>query len=710
MNTLSSRPRVLLVDDDEIVRTLLMAGLEYAGFWVNEAADGEQALRHFESDPPDVVVLDVMMPGIDGFEVCQDLRANPATARVPIIMMTGLEDEQSIRRAFDLGANDFITKPIKPALLAHRLNFVLRSIAMTESLRQSGQRLALAQRIAKLAYWEWQPSSDRLDWSASAAQVLGLKADAVPTTMGQFLAEVHPDDRANLRAALDSGAAYALDVRYAGPDGLPRILLQQRELPERLNGLDTAVVAGVMQDVTERKNAESTIQHLQSYDPLTGLPNRSVLVSELNQQIEAMLGSQQMLAVIRFDINDFKRVNDSHGIRIGDEALQQLARRLDGMTRDRKHDIERIYSLGGDEFVALLRGLDRVEAVEPRLAALRGQCSAPLFIGSLELVLSPRLGVAVYPSDGEDAETLLSNAGTAVNEARRSVRGGVPVCYFSSALNDQARERLRLETELRLAVDLGSFDINFQPKVDAQTGRPVGAEALIRWTHAELGVVSPFRFIALAEQCGLISEIGLWVLEHSCRIALDWVRRWPDPLTLAVNVSAEQLRQGDFPAVVSRVLEQTGFPPERLELEITEGVMLGGEDALSTIHALAKLGVRIAIDDFGTGYSSFAYLRRLPLHTLKVDRSFVTPITSSPQDAAIVAAIIALAHKLNLEVVAEGVEDDAQAEVLRALGCDVMQGYRFAKPMSPGRWVRWVDEQLADRNPSGMTAVADRGR
>jgi diguanylate cyclase (GGDEF)-like protein len=685
------RPRILLVDDDDIVRTLLSVSLDAGGFEVYEAEDGVRGLDLATSMRPDVVVLDVMMPGLDGFEVCQAIRDRPELAHVPVLMMTGLDDEESIRRAFDVGATDFVSKPINSMLLAHRLSFLLRAERMTDELRSSERRLASAQRIARMAYWEWYRAEDRIYWSAEADWVLHIPEQELPQTLAQLLERIHDEDREALRQAVYEGEHFSTELRFnQGPEQW--LNLQLKAEPVATRGV--AAFGAAMKDITERKQAEDTIHRLSSFDPLTGLANRSELVRELDRMLIDAHGRCTQVAVVRVDINDFKRVNHSFGMAAGDELLRQLARRLSVPDRESPCPIALLASLGGDEFVAVVTGLSSAEELQPQITSLRGRCALPLRVGESEVVLSSRMGVALYPEDGESAEMLLSHAGVAVNEAKRLAVAN-EACYYRSDLNALARERMTMETELRLAVELGALELFFQPKVHSETHRPVGAEALVRWRHPTLGNIPPMTFITLAEQTGLIVDIGAWVLEHACRAAVDWSRRWPDPLTIAVNVSVEQMRRCDMPALVERVLAQTGLPPKRLELEITEGIMLGGDGAVEIINRLSALGVRIAIDDFGTGYSSFAYLRRLPIHTLKIDRAFVQSIATDSGDAAIVSAIVSLAHNLGLDVVAEGVEDDDQVTVLQAYRCDVLQGYLFGRPMPAAKWVRWVDEHYA---------------
>lgn len=690
-------PRVwLAIHGEERERSVTTAVLA-SGMQVLNLADAAEVRAWRRRTHPVAAVVDFELPGAE--RLCENLAGGGGAFGVPVLALLAAPQVKEIDRAFAAGARDFTLHPVNQALIEHRLRFLLRAEGQREALARSERQLATVKRIGRITYWECD-GDGHLTWGERAERVLGLSAERLPGTMAGLVDRAHAEDRRALTSALLAGEPFALDWRCQDETGRWHTLHHHAEVVDRSHG--QTVLGGTLQDVTELRAAQGSLTRLSTRDALTGLGNRQHLLGELTHLLGEARRSGQRLAVIRLDIHDFKRVNHSFGMSAGDEVLRQLAARLSELGRRGPVHIDAIGSLGGGEFLAVVAGLETPEALQAQLRCLRANCTAPialqLLTGPAEVVLGVRLGVAFCPDDGSDPETLISNAGLAVAEARlRNPTGDA--FFFRAELNQRARERMSLEADLRLAVELGELQLNFQPKVCARAGEVLGAEALVRWHHLAHGDVSPGRFIGLAEESGIITGLGEWVLEQSCRAACDWERRWQRGLSVAVNVSVEQLRRCDFPAVVERVLAQTGLPPALLELEITEGIMLVGEDSLELMQRLAALGVKLAIDDFGTGYSSLAYLRRLPIDIVKIDQSFVRGMQACSDDRAVVETIITLGHSLGLTVVAEGVETVEQAEALGRMGCDVLQGYHLGRPMSPARWVRWLDAQL----PKGST-------
>ena len=434
------------------------------------------------------------------------------------------------------------------------------------------------------------------------------------------------------------------------------------------------VASGV--DISERKAAEDWVQFLAQHDLLTGLPNRMLFSDRLAQAIAQAKRQQTQLAVLFANLDRFKNINDFLGHPVGNQVLQEASRRLTAAVRE----TDTVCRQGGDEFILLVQGVSGPEQAAQVAGELLSALSQPYSLAGRELALSASIGIACYPGDGEDAEALVTNADAAMHHAKESGRGQYQ--FFSPQLNADAHARLLLESDLRQALDRGEFVLNYQPKLDVASHRITGCEALIRWRHPSLGLVSPARFIPVAEETGLIVAIGEWVLEEACREAVRLQTAGFPGLLMSVNVSALQLRQEDFVERVSAILARTGLAPALLELEVTESMIM--HDVARATRILQRLndaGVRLAIDDFGTGYSSLAYLKRFPIHVLKIDQSFVRDIMSDPDDAAIVQAIIALAHSLRLGVIAEGVETREQLEFLKAHHCDAVQGYLIAKPL-----------------------------
>ncbi|THF63413.1 EAL domain-containing protein [Pseudothauera rhizosphaerae] len=434
---------------------------------------------------------------------------------------------------------------------------------------------------------------------------------------------------------------------------------------------------GIFSDITERKAAEARIHHLAHHDPLTNLPNRILLQDRLEQAILQSRRNRRHAAVLFIDLDRFKLINDTLGHEVGDGLLIQVANRCLGEVRE----TDTVARQGGDEFVIVLPVLDHPQDAATVARKLVSELGKPYRLGPHELTVTASIGIAVYPDDGRNASVLLRNADAAMYGAKSDGRNGFQ--FYSTDLNTASLGELLLENQLRGALDRRELLLYYQPKVSAASGRVTGAEALLRWQHPELGLLSPGRFVPAAEEAGLIVPIGEWVLRTACRQLREWLDGGLEPVCVAVNLSAQQFAHQDIVGLVQKVLEETGLPPALLELELTETMLMRDvEHTTEVLGKLRALGVRLAIDDFGTGYSSLAYLKRFDVHVLKIDRSFVNDIRSDGADGTIAAAVIALAHSLGQEVVAEGVETECQRDFLARHRCDLFQGYLFGRPMT----------------------------
>ncbi len=434
----------------------------------------------------------------------------------------------------------------------------------------------------------------------------------------------------------------------------------------------------IMADITERKEAEERMRHIAQHDPLTGLPNRLSLQIRLAQVLPDARRYQRTLAVMFLDLDRFKVINDTLGHQVGDELLREVAVRLSRVVRE----TDFVARLGGDEFVILLPAITMPADAAVVASKIIASLAAPIQVDNNELHTSPSIGISLFPVDGPDGDTILKHADTAMYHAKATGRNNYQ--FYAPEMNAVATERMEIERKLRHALVRNELALCFHPQFDAKTGRATGVEALVRWHHPVDGVISPDRFIPVAEETGIIVPLGEWVLAAACREMIQWMESGLPPLRMAVNVSARQLRRRDFCETVAGILAETGLPPEQLELEITESsVMENPEEAIEVLNRLVNMGVSLAIDDFGTGYSSLAYLKLFPIDHLKIDRSFVRDIEFDLNDRSIAFGTIALAHSLGLNVIAEGVESEDQLDLLSSNGCDEVQGYYFSKPL-PG--------------------------
>ena len=687
--------RVVVADDDPVVRLLAARALETLGFEVEQVADGVAALEAVDRLHPDLVMLDVEMPRLDGFETCLELRRRRSSREIPVLIATGLTDTETIDRALEAGASDFIKKPLDWQILQHRVRFLMQASGTLRDLRRtlgdlggSRTRLANAQRLAKIGDWEWEPGSSRMVWSDELYRILGLDRQTHEATLMDFLAAMHPEDRSMVEKAMlqeeRESKSWVMDHRLLTPDGEIRIVRQHGEVESTPDG-EPGRVSGTIQDVTDRRRAEQQIRDLAYYDTLTGLPNRRMLNEYLAGVLTSSVTHTRSLGLLVLNLDRFKRINDTLGYGGGDDLLRAVAARLKRSLEaaDLRGRVERdlpLARLGGDEFAVVLSELEDSQEAARVARELIEALKEPFTVEGTELVIGASVGIALSPDDGDDAETILLNASEAMRHARRAGRGVYQ--FFRANMNQRSTRNLGLETGLRAAAERGELILHFQPLWDGKSSAITGLEALVRWPSSEFGLVMPSEFIPLAEEAGFIASIGEWVLREACRQGRAWLDEGVALPRISVNVSSHQLRRPDLSSLIASILESSGFPAELLEIEITESALLADEPAVSdNLAGLERHGVRIALDDFGTGFSSISHLVRYPIDTLKIDQSFVREIGGEHESGPVVSALIALAHRLRLHVVAEGVETPEQEAFLRAEGCDALQGFLLARPM-----------------------------
>jgi diguanylate cyclase (GGDEF)-like protein/PAS domain S-box-containing protein len=539
-----------------------------------------------------------------------------------------------------------------------------------------------------LAVIEWSPQLEVARWSGRAEAIFGWSAGEMA---GQPLGDgrlVFEEDRANVERAMhqlfvgDEGRATML-IRTYHKDGAV-IWVEWHNSVLRDDGGNVISVLSLAQDVSSRIQAEERLQYMATHDGLTGLPNRLLLTDRIETALSRAKRSGKRVGVMFLDLDRFKDVNDTLGHKMGDELLKELALRVRGVLRE----TDMLVRLSGDEFVVVLEDLGERESPEGVAQKILDTVRQPYHLGGTDVQVSASIGICLYPGGADDAESLLRNADAAMYRAKELGKNTWQV--YSFALDEERNERRALEVSLRRALGGDELSLQFQPIAEVATGRVTRAEALIRWQDPERGLVFPHSFIALAEESGLVHEIGLWAIERACRTARAWRDGGLQDFVIGVNLSASQLRDASILEDLEAIFASTGCPPGAISFEITETSMVRDlQGVRSTLAGLRKIGVRVAIDDFGTGFSSLSHLRHLPVDAVKIDKSFVAD-TTGPNGAAIAAAIIGLARGLGLDVIAEGVESDAQLAILRALGCSAWQGYLLSPPLGAAEFETWV--------------------
>jgi diguanylate cyclase (GGDEF)-like protein len=668
---------VLIVDDDTGSRLLMRRALERAGFLISEAADGHAAVAAVEAGHCNAVLMDVEMPTMNGYQACQAIRSRPGGAHLPIMMVTGRDDVASINQSYQAGATDFLAKPINWNLLGHRVQYLVRGGRLVQQLEESeGRQRAMLDALPDLLLVV--DSQDRI------VDRLGA-TDNHPFLQGGVKHEQKISELVNG----DAGRAitHALEdcrVRNERTEVEFEAIREgvERRFETRIVPYDKGRLLLVLRDVTERHRAANRIRELAFFDPLTQLPNRQYLLQLLEEARREAAATGERFAVVRINLDNFKRINDSIGHGAGDALLQAVAMRLGTflkLERDGAVTMP-LARLAGDEFAVAIRHLQSDADVQTTINNITAAFASPYLIRHRDFFVTCTMGIAIYPDHGSFADELLRTAGLALHEARST--GGNRGVVYSEHMRARSVARLELETELRRALEQNELFLAYQPQIEVASGRIASVEALVRWRHPTRGIVPPDEFIPVAEESGLIVPLSDLVMRQALRQIAKWWKAGCRDLRVAVNVSGAQFEAPGFPDWVFAHLDEAGLPGACLELEITESLLMVDEAAAAlAVRAVRELGVHVAIDDFGTGYSSLAYLKHFPIEALKIDRSFVADLGRDSNDAAICAAIIAMGRQLGLKIVAEGVETQEQLQFLATHGCTLAQGFYIARPV-----------------------------
>jgi len=810
---------VLVVDDDEAARLMMATTLEQAGFDVLTAADCATARAIFEQTTLNIILLDVLLPDGDGFTLCAEFLQHPRGCDLPIAMVTGLDDVESISLAYQSGATDFITKPVSWGTLPYRIQYILRAsnafvdLSLSESktrallsaipdiiMRIQRDGKVLDMQVGSYVYdmGEWITQGEgeafgylpqgifqsvssaihsvltgremqliEFQWSQDAEPIRFWEARILPRDREEVLLVVREitqrkkqDTQLRLWAKVFEGSNEAIMIT----DGDLNIISVNRAYQTMMGfteaeviGIDTKAIGAklhtysffrnlvsvlkeqgywqgelsnqrkngeifpswysislvpdaegkpenyiaIFNDITEFKNSRAQIEFLAHHDNLTGLPNRVLLNDRLEMALNTAVRQGEKVGVLFIDLDRFKNVNDSLGHSVGDQLLIEAAKRLSATVRTG----DTVSRLGGDEFVVLFPKVKDETNLADLTIKLRDVLQQAYNVGGISLHITPSIGIAIFPDDGDSVNTLIKNADAAMYLAKEKGRNNYQ--FYTPLLNSRTLDRLKLENDLRLALDAGGFEVYYQPQLFAVSGNLWGAEALVRWRHPERGLVSPADFIPLAEETGLIIPLGEWVFAEAARQVTAWRKHGLPNLIVSVNISAVQFRKDDFVERIKIILKEEGAVAHSLELELTESILMHDmESSIETLKYLRELGFRIAIDDFGTGFSSLNYLRRLPVNVLKIDQSFVREMLEEQASLAIVESIISLAHSLGKETIAEGVETQAELDILTERGCRLMQGYYFSKPLPAPNFEAWVQARTGVDLVSEKSVVA----
>ena len=677
------RALVLVVDDERINREILSRMLSRNGHDVLTADSGEAALERLEEQLPDLVLLDVIMSGMSGFDVLKSIRSRYPDGALPVIMVTAEAEGENVVRAFTEGANDYLTKPLDPQITLARVSLQLKLSRALSELKRSQERYALAAQGSRIGLWDWDVAQRQIFLSARWKEMLGYSDNELDSSVDCWFERIHIEDREQFtellgsRSSLEHGR-FETEIRMRHRDGTFRWMLCSGVVQSDANGIPRRL-AGSLADVTEGKVR----------DVLTGLPNRLLFEEQLNRVLHLDQATFGFSAILFLDLDNFKLVNDSLGHDAGDLLLCSVAKKLESCLRQtdvvaRNRTKWSVARHGGDEFTVLLHCLQNYIDAEIVAERLIAALSEPFAVGVHEVAVGVSIGIAFGGGDGKSAADAIREADTAMYYAKTGGRGGYRI--FDPEMQTVASARLALECDLRQAIKSHQFYLEYQPIVRLATGRVEGFEALCRWKHPRGERVGPDVFVPVIESLGLIGRLGRIVLELACDQVQEWNRNRAedDVVSVTVNCSSGEFGQPLFRNDLLMTVARAGIDPKMLKIEVTESTLMQNPDLVQQIISeLRDAGIRIGIDDFGTGYSSLAYLHRLPLDLLKIDKSFVRNMHTCTETREIVRTIIALAQSLNLDVVAEGVETPEQQRLLFEMGSTHAQGYLYSKPM-PG--------------------------
>ena len=713
---------ILIVDDLPDNLRVLSAALSGQGFQIRCAKSGAIALMAVKTTSPDLILLDIKMPDMDGYEVCQRLKASAATRNIPIIFLSALDDVFDKVKAFNMGGADYITKPfqVEEVLIRVKYQLALKAAQVgiwqlneelellveqrteqlarineelaleiierkhtTECLRISEERLESILGSIEDVVWSMNPTASQfIYFNAAVEKIYGFPTSKFLEDPEFWLKVIHADDRERIeianRSIMTTGTV-SEEYRILRPDQEVRWVSDRRYLVYDRDG-KVIRIDGIVRDITDHKRAQDQLVHDALHDSLTGLPNRNLFMDCVEQALKyGNRHSKYMFAVMFIDLDRFKMVNDMHGHMIGDQFLQAIAKLLVGCLRSVGDTVAR---LGGDEFTILIDDIQEVSEALMIADRILSRLLHPINLPTQTIFASASIGLVISNRDYVNGTDLLRDADIAMYRAKSLGKGRY--ILFDKKMYEQNLKASQLDSDLHYALERQEFELYYQPIISLTSDRLAGFEALIRWHHPELGLVPPSEFIPIAEETSLIIEIGDWVLNQACQQISTWQSQFLEAksLKMSINLTCQQIREKNLLEKLDRVLATTGIDGSTIRLEITESSMMDqGEETIAKLEQLRARNIQLSIDDFGQGYSSLSYLHRFPVNTLKIDRTFVEQMSLGGQNLEIIRTIIILAHALDMNVVAEGVETHEQMSILKQLGCEYAQGYFFSRPI-----------------------------
>jgi len=675
--------RLLIVDDSEITRGMFARRLTRRGYDISMAESAHGLLERVRKENIDLILLDIEMPEITGLEALKALRQYYTSIQLPIIMLTVRNQSKDVIAALELGANDYLTKPIDFPIALARIKTQLSHKRAENALRESEERYALAARGANDGLWDWNLVANIIYFSPRWKATLGYQDHEIGSSPEEWFSRIHESDRDLVKVRIEDHQNgdvphFESEIRMLHKDGTYRWMLSRGVIKRDENGKPLRM-AGSQTDITEGKVA----------DPLTGLPNRLFFVERLLRLIEQRKRrTDALFAVLFLDLDGFKMINDRLGHIVGDKLLISVSKRLLNCLRSndlvvRADEPFTVARLGGDEFAILLDYLNSADDAKAVADRLMQELNRPFEMDEKEIYTTVSIGIALSSSGYLYPEEFLRDADTAMYRAKSTGKARSEI--FDADMRATITSRMQLETDLRHALDRKEFRNVYQPIVLLATGQVAGFEALLRWQHPERGLLGPNEFIPVAEETGLIRELGWWNLREACRQVGEWKNRLSgfSEFIMSVNLSVKQFQQLNLVGDIRKLLQELSIPAETLQLELTESsVMTDPHTAILMLEQIKALGICLAIDDFGTGYSSLSYLHRFPLNTVKIDRSFTSTMGNGGDGIQIVKTIMPLASNLGFDVVAAGVETQEQVRLLKELKCKYAQGYYFSKPLT----------------------------